>query len=257
MTTTRQSNVTLMFSEWGGGKAPRDVPLLLSLVEQTPRERPTYSHVPEIALHLIRKVEQRLPLVVASPVYESARASEAGTFADQVQASVMMYLQQGFQRLVLVPWGSKQRADSLIEPVMKALSIMTGEAVCRTEMALPQVHVDGISVRTALEGLASIQTQLGPLVAAFPGWGRTWIRLSAGEVKIVLPCIESWTEQQSQAAARKRATLKALTAVLCPHQMEGMTANECSRWQQDGAIYAHYLVALLCAATALLQKDQV
>jgi hypothetical protein len=146
---------------------------------------------------------------------------------------------------------------SLLKPAHLALSTVTGEAVSRTEMALPHVHVDGVSARSVFEGFVSIQAQLSPLMEAFPGWDRTWTRLSAGDVKLVLLRSGEWTKQPSKRAAWEIPAMKALTAALCPQQAGFMTASEHSRWQRDGEIYAHYLVSLLCAATEFLQQEQV
>jgi hypothetical protein len=158
--------------------------------------------------------------------------------------------------LLLVPWGDRQSMGSLLKPAQLALCTVTGEEVSQTEMALPHVHVDGVSARGAFEGLVSIQAQLSPLLEAFPGWDRTWTRLSAGDVKLVLLRSGEWTKHPSQSAAWETPTMKALTAALCPQQTGFMTASERSRWQRDGEIYAHYLVSLLCAATEFLLQEQ-
>ncbi len=254
MTTTTLSNTDKALCQQEEREAPRDVPLLLSLVERAARERQVPGVVPEIASHIARQVEQRLPVSGVSPMYWTEQTSEESICADQLQVRVTTYLQQGFRRLLLAPWGGRQSMSSLIEPVLLALSGVTGEAVSRTEIALPLVHVDGVSVRSGFEGLSSIQAQLGPLVEAFPGWGRTWTRLSAGEVKIVLLRSGVWTEQPSRVATWEAPTMKALTAALCLQQAGFMTASERSRWQRDGEIYMHYLVSLLCAAAELLQR---
>src|SRR6266480_2492337 len=72
------------------------------------------------------------------------------------------------------------------------------------------VQIDGISARTVFGGLSSVQTQLGPLLEAFPGWDRTWIKLSAGQVRIVLLRSGEGTAPSSPSAAWERPTIKAL-----------------------------------------------
>ena len=122
-------------------------------------------------------------------------------------------------------------------------------------MALPPVHVDGISARSVFGGLSSVQTQLCPLLEAFPGWDRTWLRLSAGQVRIVLLRSGEGSAPSSPSAAWERPTIKALMAALCPQYAEVMTPSERSRWQRDGEIYARFLVALLGVATEFLRQE--
>jgi hypothetical protein len=146
----------------------------------------------------------------------------------------------------------------LVESALLALSTVTGEAVALAELAQPHVHVEGVSARSALGGLSSIETQLDPLLEAFPGWDRSWIRLSAGKVKILLLRSGKGIEQPSPAAtAWEGPTVKALAAALCPQQAGIMTASERSHWQRDGEIYARYLVSLLGAAMDFLQQEQM
>jgi hypothetical protein len=206
----------------------------------------------ELASRATWLVAQRLPLSVAAPGSWAEPSNEQCIFAELVYATVTTCLHQGFRRVLLVPWDSRQSTGSLIEPVHRALSAVTGEAVGRTEMALPPVHVEGISARTVFGGLSSIQTQLGPLLEAFPGWDRTWIRLSAGPVRLVLLRSHEARAPSSPSAAWERPTI---TAALCPHHAEVMKPSERSRWQRDGEIYARYLLALLGAATAFLGQE--
>ena len=90
---------------------------------------------------------------------------------------------------------------------------------------------------------------------AFPGWDRTWYRLSAGDARIVLLRTSEWTDQSLRNAAWEKPTIKALTAALDPQRAGFMTASERSRWQSDGEIYARYLAALLCAAVDFLARE--
>ena len=99
---------------------------------------------------------------------------------------------------------------------------------------------------------------LDPLLEAFPGWDRSWVRLSAGKVKILLLRSGKGIKQPSPAAtAWEGPTVKALAAALCPQQAGIMTASERSHWQRDGEIYARYLVSLLGAAMDFLQQEQM
>jgi len=197
-------------------------------------------------------VAQRRPVTTTSLLCEAERASEERRFADLAYSTLTLRLQEGFRRLLLVPWGGRQTMGSLLELARLALSTVTGDAVSLTQMTLPLVHVDGVSARGAFEGYISIQAQLSPLMEAFPGWDSTWVRLSAGDVKIVLLRTSEWAEQLLGSVAWEMPTIKALTAALCPQHAGFMTASERSRWQRDGQIYAHYLASLLCAATDLL-----
>ncbi|TMD42569.1 MAG: hypothetical protein E6I93_20080 [Chloroflexi bacterium] len=254
-TTVFSHNSTALGNELERGTS-HDAPLLLTLNEHAADELPARSFVFEIVSQLTRLAAQRLPVTAASPLCHTSQAGEERPFADQVFTTVSACLQQGFRRLLLVPWGGRQGMGPLAESAMLALSTVTGEAVSQAELALPHVQVEGVSARSALGGLSSIQTQLGPLLEAFPGWDRSWVRLSAGKTTILLLRSGKGTEQPSPVAtAWEEPTLKALAATLCPQQAGIMTARERLRWQRDGDIYARYLVSLLGAATDFLQQE--
>jgi hypothetical protein len=97
---------------------------------------------------------------------------------------------------------------------------------------------------------------LSPLLEAFPGWDRRWVRLAAGNVRIVVLRTSEWTEQLLRSAAWEQPTIKALTAALDPQPAGFMTTSERSRWQRDGQILARYLASLLCAAADYLVREQ-
>jgi hypothetical protein len=257
MTFATYAHTDTILCEQTTRKILDDVPYLLSLIGQGRDERQAQGRAVDLATRITRLVTQRLPVTTASPLCWSEQTSEEDMFAEQVSIALTACLQQGFRRLLLVPWGGRQSTGSLLATARLALSTVLSEAVSQTEMALPHVHVDGVSARSTFEGLSSIQAQLSPLVEAFPGWNRTWIMLSAGKVKIVLLCSSTGMGQPAGTAAWEMPTMKALTAALCPHQVGFMTASERWRWQRDGQIYAHYLVSLLCAATQFLQQEQV
>jgi len=238
-------------------KAPSDLPALLSVIEQASDQWHTQSPAADLASHLTRLVEERVPVTVLSPLCWTEQESLEHTFTDQVYSTGKRYFQRGFRRLLLVPWGGRQNMGSLAEPVRRALSAMTEGAISQTQRALPQVHVDGVSARSGFEGMRSIHDQLGPPLEAFPGWDRTWIRLCAGQVKIVLLRSGAWMVPPSRRAVWQGPTRKALTAALCPQQAEFLTTSERSSWQQDGQIYVRYLVSLLVAATQFLKQEQV
>jgi len=255
-TTVRSHTNTALGDELERG-ASFDAPLLLPLIEHAADEPQARSFVFEVVSQLIRLAAQRLPVTAASPLCRTSQAGEERPFADQVFMTVSACLQQGFRRLLLVPWGGRKGMGPLVESALLALTTVTGEAVSRAELAVPDVHVEGVSARSALGGLSSIQTQLGPLLEAFPGWDRSWVRLSAGKVTILVLRSGKGIEQLSQAkVAWEEPTVKALATALCPQQAGIMTAGERSRWQRDGEIYARYLVSLLGAATDFLQQEQ-
>jgi hypothetical protein len=238
-----------------GREAAQDRPFLLPLITYVGNEADLQDLVLELASRATWLVAQRFPMTVSDPVSWAKQSNGQNTFADQVYTTIMTCLQRGFRRLLLVPWGGGQSTGSLIEPVQRALAAKTGEAVSWTEMALPPVHVDGISARSVFGGLSSVQTQLCPLLEAFPGWDRTWLRLSAGQVRIVLLRSGEGSAPSSPSAAWERPTIKALMAALCPQYAEVMTPSERSRWQRDGEIYARFLVALLGVATEFLRQE--
>src|SRR5260370_1728269 len=94
-----------------------------------------------------------------------------------------------------------------------------GEEVRRTTMPAPYVHVDGVSVRRAFEGFASVQDQLNPLVEQFPGWGREYACFSAGDAKIVLLHSLECTSHQARQHALEASIVKSLTATLSSTQL--------------------------------------
>jgi hypothetical protein len=243
-------------SDQGGIDASRDLPILLLLVEQAEDEQQEQNRLAALTSAVARMVEQRLPVTAVSFLAGAEEAGGESGFAGRAHAELTARLQQGFRRLLLVPWGARQRMGSLLEPAQRAICTATGEPVSLTELTLPHVHVDGLSARDAFEGYRSIQAQLSPLLEAFPGWDRRWVRLAAGNVRIVLLRTSEWTEQLLRSAAWEKPTIKALTAALDLQSAGFMTASERSRWQRDGQIYSHYLASLLCAAADFLVREQ-
>src|ERR1700730_17862087 len=173
MTTPTHIYQNEISSDQGRSDAPRDLPFLLWLVEQTEDESQEQVRRAALAEALARLVEQRLP-VTTGPLLSGEVAGGEDRFAEQASAELTTRLQQGFRRLLLVPWRTRQRMGSLLDLARCALNTATGEPVSLAKLTLPQVHVDGLSVRGAFEGYRSIQAQLGPLLEAFPGWERTW-----------------------------------------------------------------------------------
>ena len=255
MNTSTDTHQNVLRYDQPGREDAQDRPFLLPLVTQAGNEADLQDRVLELASRATWLVAQRFPMTVSDPVSWAKQLNEQCTFADLLYATITTYLRRGLRRLLLVPWGGGHSEGSLIEPVKRALAATTGEAVSRTEMALPLVHVEGISARSVFGGLSSVQSQLGPLLEAFPGWDRSWIRLSAGQVRIVLLRSGEGRAPSSPSAAWERPTIKALTAALCPHHLGVMTPSERSRWQRDGEVYARFFVALLGAATEFLEQE--
>ena len=246
---------------WGDeqerGRSTRHEPLLLPLIDQARDEPPGGECLVEVVSQLTELAAHKLPIIAASPLCCTLPVAEERPFADQVFRTVSSYLQQGMRRLLLVPWAGRQNMGPLVEPARLALSAVTGEEVPQAELALPHVHVEGVSARSALGGWRSIHTQLGPLLAAFPGWDRSWVRLSAGKVTILLLRSGQVVEQPSRGAlAWEEPAAKALAAALCQRQAGCMTAGEHSRWRRDGQIYVRYLLSLLGAATDFLGQEE-
>lgn len=254
MGTFAYSNQDMEHCNQGGRKTSCKQPLLLPLLDEATSEHYTQSHISALASQINRLVAQRLPITAVSPLCWTEQSRQDHTYAESVYSALTTYLQQGFQRLLLVPWGGRQSTSSLSEFAHLVLSTTTEKEVSRTELALPHVHVDGVSVRSGFEGFASTQTQLVPLLEEFPGWDRIWSRLSAGDVTILLLRTSEQARQLSRAARWEMPTRKALTAALGLQQVGFMTASERSGWQQDGDIYARYLVSLLCSAIELLRQ---
>src|ERR1700686_4666631 len=90
-------------SDQRGTDAPRELPVLLSLIEQGAGEQHANGqHIASLASAVTRLVAQRLPVTAAPLSGEGERASEEYAFADQMSSMLTMYLQQGFRRLLLV-----------------------------------------------------------------------------------------------------------------------------------------------------------
>jgi hypothetical protein len=257
MVTTIVTNTHMTMSEQEATGRSQRSPLLLSLLGRAAGERQPFSFVSEIASHITRRVEQQVRVSVVPPVYCDEQMNDSSTLPERLGVTLTAWLHQGVRRLLLVPWGGGGQAlDAWIEATTSALQRAMGEQVRRTTMPAPCVHVDGVSVRRAFEGFASVQEQLNPLVEHFPGWGREYACFSAGDAKIVLLHAPEWMSQQARRHALEVSIVKALTAALCSTQVSLTPASARSQWEKDGHIYAHYLVALLCAVTASLQREE-
>ncbi len=255
MVTTIVTNTPMTMSEQEATGRLQSSPLLISLIGRAAVERQPFSFVSEIASHITRRVEQHVRVSVVPTVYCDDQMSDSSTLPDRLGVTLTAWLHQGVRRLLLVPWGGGQVIDAWIEATTSALHRAMGEEVRRTTMPAPYVHVDGVSVRRAFEGFASVQDQLNPLVEQFPGWGREYACFSAGDAKIVLLHSLECTSQQARQHALEASIVKALTAALCSTQVSLTPASDHAQWKKDGHIYAHYLVALLCAVTESLQRE--
>jgi hypothetical protein len=255
MVTTTVTHTPITMSEQEATRRLQSPPLLLSLIERAAEEQQPFSFVSEIASHITRRVEQQVRVSVVPALPCDNQTSDFSTFPDRLSVTLTAWLHQGVRHLLLVPWGGGQVIDAWIEATTRALHRAMGEEVRRTTMPAPCVHVDGVSVRRAFEGFASVQEQLNPLVEQFPGWGRAYACFSAGDAKIVLLHAPECMRQQPRRNALEASIVKALTAALCSTQVSLTPASARSQWEKDGHIYAHYLVALLCAVTESLQRE--
>ncbi len=255
MVTTIVTHTHVTMSEQETTGRLQSSPLLLSLIGSAAVERKSFSFVSEIVSHITRRVEQHVRVAVVPALPCDDQMSDLSTLPDRLGVTLTAWLHQGVRHLLLVPWGSGQVIDAWIEATTRALHMVTGEEVRRTTMPAPCVHVDGVSVRRAFEGFASVQDQLNPLVEQFPGWGREYACFSAGDAKIVLLHSPEWMSQQARQHALEASIVKALTAALCSTQVSLTPASDYAQWKRDGHIYAHYLVALLCAVTESLQRE--
>ena len=252
-TTVTHTPMTMSEQE-ATGRLQRS-PLLLSLIRSAAVERQLFSFVSEIASHITRRVEQQVRVSVGPAIYCDNQTSDFSTFPERLGVTLSEWLNQGVRRLLLVPWGGGQALDTWIEATIRALHMAMGEEVLRTMMPAPCVHVDGVSVKRAFGGFASVQDQLNPLVEQFPGWGREYTCFSAGDAKIVLLHSPEWMRQQPWQNGSEVSIVKALTAAFCSTQVNLTPASNLARWKKDGHIYGHYLVALLCAVTESLQVE--
>ncbi len=262
MVTKIVTNTHMTMSEQEATGRLQSSPLLLSLLGSAAVERQPFSFVSEIASHITRRVEQQVRVSVIPPVYCDDQMRDSRTLPERLGVTLTAWLHQGVRRLLLVPWGGGevgqvgQVLDAWIEATTSALHRAMGEEVRRTTMPAPYVHVDGVSVRRAFEGFASVQDQLNPLVEHFPGWGRAYVCFSAGDAKIVLLHSPESMSQQPRRNALEASIVKALTAALCSTQVSLTPASDHAQWKKDGHIYEHYLVALLCAVIESLQRAE-
>jgi hypothetical protein len=255
MVTTITTNTHMTMSEQEATRRLQSSPLLLSLIGSVAEERQPFSLVREIASQITQRVEQQVRVSVVPTLYCNDQMSDSSTLPDRLGVTLTEWLHQGVRDLLVVPWGAGQALDAWIEATTSALHIAMGEEVCRTTMPAPRVHVDGVSVRRALEGFASVQDQLNPLVEQFPCWGREYTCFCAGDAKIVLLHSLECMRQQPRRNALEASIMKALTAALCSTQVRLAPASNLTQWKKDGHIYAHYLVSLLCALTESLQRE--
>lgn len=253
MITTVLTNPQKRMSEQEATRSRYSSPRLLSFIDSSSQMQP-FSVVSEIASHITWLVEQRVPAVVLPALLYDTQTSDFRTFPDRLSVALTAWLRQGVRHLLLVPWGNGQVSDAWIEATTSALHMAMGEEVLRTTMPAPCVHVDGVSVRRAFEGFASVQDQLNPLVEQFPGWGREYVCFSAGDAQIVLLHSLESMSQQVQQNALEVSIVRALTVALCSPQVHFASASACAQWEKDGHIYARYLAALLCAVAESLQR---
>ena len=255
MVTTRVTGTRMTMSEQEATGRLQGAPLLLPFIGSVAEEQQPFSFVSEIAAHITRRVEQQVRVSVGPAICCDNQTSDLSTFPERLGVTLTAWLHQGVRRLLLVPWGGGQALDVWIEATISALHMAMGEEVRRTMMPAPCVHVDGVSVRRAFEGFASVQDQLNPLVEQFPGWGREYTCFSAGDAKIVLLHSPQWMRQHPRQHASEASIVKALTAALCSTQVSLTPASTLAQWKKDGHIYGHYLAALLCAVTESLQRE--
>jgi hypothetical protein len=213
MVPTTVTHTPMTMSEQESTRRLQSPPLLLSLIERAAEEQQPFSFVSEIASHITRRVEQHVRVAVVPALPCDNQTSDFSTFPERLGVTLTEWLHQGVRRLLLVPWGGGQVIDAWIEATTRALHMAMGEEVRGTTMPAPCVHVDGVSVRRAFEGFASVQDQLNPLVEQFPGWGREYACFSAGDAKIVLLHSLECMSQQARRNALEVSIVKALITV--------------------------------------------
>lgn len=249
MVTTVVNNTYLVMGEQEADKRPQNSPLLLFLLEGTAQELTSAN---ELTSLIGQQVEQRVLISIASHPYYHAQMSGTSTCCDRLSTALTEWLNQGFRRMLLVPWGGEQMTDTLIKATISALHAASGEQVSTTLIPVPSAHVDGVSVRRAFEGFASVQDQLNPLVKQFPGWDGEYTRFAAGDAQIVLLRSLEHVSQQPRENALEASILRSLAAALCPDQGRTMPVRDLYSCKRDGHIYGRYLVSLLCVVAELL-----
>jgi len=254
MTTTIVPKTHPLLPEQKVHRSRKNYPLLLSFVEGATQEQQAFHLICEFASYITQQVEQSVPVSVVPHICYDDLASNAGGLLNRFSNTFIECLQQGVQRLLLVPWGDQPITGMLIEAATAALRTATGEEISIMTLPAPRVHVDGVSVRRALEGFASVQEQLSYVVEQFPGWSREYTCLSAGKAKIVLLRSTEGAGRRFRGNTLEMSAMKALTAALCPDHMDTLPASELYQWKRDGHIYAHYLVSLLSMVTEKLYK---
>ena len=101
-------------------------------------------------------------------------------------------------------------------------------------------------VSPLLGGLICVQERLDPCIALSPGWLKVYTCLQVGQERILLLCsfqIYTFLQREKDISPLEIALLHEL----CPDQGERGVPRLDAMLVHDGAIYAGYLVQLLCA----------
>jgi hypothetical protein len=211
-------------------------PVLVPVVDHTSSDECGQQHVATLLVTaMIQRVERLCPMTMIEPVAMS-----------DMEAHLTHLLHQGIQEIVLVPWCLQHVSPDLIKRTASVLQQARPGKLDITTMQRPLIPVHGASPMGPLGGLICVQERLDPYVALLPGWGKVYTCLQVGQAHILL--LSARHTHEPLGRDKNSSPLEiALLYELCPDQGERGVPRLDSMLVRDGAIYAGYLVQLLCA----------
>jgi hypothetical protein len=211
-------------------------PVLVPVVDRTPSDESGQQHVATLLVTAItQRVERLCPVTTIEPVAIS-----------EMEARLKNLLHQGVQQIVLVPWCLQHASADLIKHTTSVLQQVSQSELDVTTMQRPLIPVHGASPMGPLGGLICVQERLDPFVALLPGWPKVYTCLQAGQTHLLLLCARQ-THTLPQRYKDISSLEIALLYELCSDQGEPGVPRLDAMLVRDGAIYAGYLVQLLCA----------
>ncbi len=211
-------------------------PVLVPVVDGTQSDEPG---LPAVATLLVTAITQRVERLCSVTTTEPVAMSD-------VEAGLKNLLHQGVQQIVLVPWCLQDASIDLIKRAASVLQQARQGELDVTTMQRPVLHVHGASPVGPLGGLICVQERLDPSIALLPGWPKVYTCLQAGQTHLLLLCARQ-THTFPQRYKDISSLEIALLYQLCPDQGERGVPRLDAMLVRDGAIYAGYLVQLLCA----------
>jgi hypothetical protein len=180
---------------------------------------------------------------IASLLLEPVAARFGATLAApcdmaETESHVQQWLSQA-PRLLLLPFGrpSARWLPSLVESLQRAVAAATGQEVTLRAFPTPAGAVTR-PLFAPLEGVASAEAQLTPLLRLFPGWPGQFLCLSSGEAMLALFCDPAGGEEQGRRGKEALAVKGLLEIGL------GLRAGG---WRGDGELFVSYVQSLVGA----------